>query len=75
MIISVLAVAPIFIASILVYSNPDRLERNKNIKVYGTIYEALNVRRNCALMYYPLFLLRRALFAITLIYFINYPRT
>lgn len=65
--------APILVTSILVYSKPSRLESRKALRAYGTIYEALNVRNDCALMYYPLFLLRRALFAIILIYYVNYP--
>ena len=65
--------APLFITSLLVTNSKSNMKSQSTLNIYGTIYEAFNLNNDCALLYYPLFLLRRALFAVILVMLVNYP--
>jgi hypothetical protein len=62
--------SPVFTAFILLKSFK-KLDEPDVIKKYGAIYLEINTNSRWAVMFYPIFLLRRVIFAIFVIYFYN----
>ena len=64
---------PFLFARILV--STARKPTSSSMRQYGTLFKALHVERPLVLMYYPFFLLRRAVFALVLVQLQDSPRS
>lgn len=70
--LAIITIAPLAIWRFLIKNN-QQLKNQEMINRYGSIYSELCFERRGPLNYYPLFLLRRYLFALSLVFLEGWP--